>query len=240
MVYHHIDDGIKIRGLQMLQDGWEMPVVLAALNVSRSSMERWMAQHLLTGSVAADRVLSGRPRRLSSAVIEELRVLISEAPSLYLDELAEWVAVFHDIPISITSLHENLHAAGISVKILRKTAAQRDEAARAAYRATMAQHYTAAQLSESYARGQRYSILPALSLDGYIAIQLIPGAVNGHDFFDFVVNDVLPQMNPYPQPRSVLIMDNASIHKSDALREVIEASGMCFLVIIMGCRLSTS
>lgn len=32
-------------------------------------------------------------------------------------------------------------------------------------------------------------------------------------------------MNPYPQDRSVLILDNCAIHKSEVLREVIEATG---------------
>jgi transposase len=35
-------------------------------------------------------------------------------------------------------------------------------------------------------------------------------------------------MNPYPQNRSVLILDNCAIHKSAALREVVEAQGMFF------------
>jgi len=33
-------------------------------------------------------------------------------------------------------------------------------------------------------------------------------------------------MNPYPQPRSVLVMDNCNTHKSDAVREAVEAAGM--------------
>jgi hypothetical protein len=41
----------------------------------------------------------------------------------------------------------------------------------------------------------------------------------------------LPKMNPWPQPHSVLIMDNASIHKSDALRLAVEAAG-CLLVFL--------
>lgn len=32
-------------------------------------------------------------------------------------------------------------------------------------------------------------------------------------------------MNPYPGPNSVLIIDNAKIHKCQALQEVIEAAG---------------
>ncbi|KAI4518010.1 hypothetical protein K523DRAFT_223592, partial [Schizophyllum commune Tattone D] len=68
----------------------------------------------------------------------------------------------------------------------------------------------------------RYSILPALTLDGYIACRVVEGSVDGDEFFDFIITDVLPQMNPYPQPRSVLILDNCAIHKSQALRQVVE------------------
>jgi hypothetical protein len=32
-------------------------------------------------------------------------------------------------------------------------------------------------------------------------------------------------MNPYPEPNSVIVLDNCSTHKSAALREVVEQSG---------------
>ena len=32
-------------------------------------------------------------------------------------------------------------------------------------------------------------------------------------------------MNPWPEERSVLVMDNCAIHKSRALREIVEAAG---------------
>lgn len=35
----------------------------------------------------------------------------------------------------------------------------------------------------------------------------------------------LPCVTPYPGPRSVIVMDNCSTHKSQAVREVIEAAG---------------
>lgn len=35
----------------------------------------------------------------------------------------------------------------------------------------------------------------------------------------------LPNMNPYPQDNSVIILDNCAIHKSAALREMVEAQG---------------
>ncbi|KAL1684457.1 hypothetical protein GGG16DRAFT_25050, partial [Schizophyllum commune] len=68
----------------------------------------------------------------------------------------------------------------------------------------------------------RYSILPALTLDGYIACRVVEGSVDGEEFFDFIITDVLPQMNAFPLPRSVLILDNCAIHKSEALRLAVE------------------
>ena len=51
-------------------------------------------------------------------------------------------------------------------------------------------------LTVSLDRGIRYSILPALTLDGYIAIQAVEGSINGEEFFDFVVNDLVYENIP--------------------------------------------
>ncbi|KAF8840315.1 hypothetical protein BDN67DRAFT_903771 [Paxillus ammoniavirescens] len=50
-------------------------------------------------------------------------------------------------------------------------------------------------------------------------------AVDGAEFYDFVVNEVLVKMNLYPQAQSILVMDNCSTHKSEVLRGAVEASG---------------
>jgi hypothetical protein len=38
-------------------------------------------------------------------------------------------------------------------------------------------------------------------------------------------------MNPYPQDNSILIMDNCAIHKSDALRDIVEAHSLYFFLL---------
>lgn len=43
-------------------------------------------------------------------------------------------------------------------------------------------------------------------------------------------------MNPYPQDRSILILDNCAIHKSELLREVVEAQSK-FLVLRLSLEL---
>jgi hypothetical protein len=74
----------------------------------------------------------------------------------------------------------------------------------------------------------RYSILPALSLDGILHLEVLDHSFTGDEFCDFV-EGVLDRMQPWPLPNSVLVLDNASIHKIPGLREMVEAR--CVLVI---------
>ncbi|KIJ30392.1 hypothetical protein M422DRAFT_187257, partial [Sphaerobolus stellatus SS14] len=76
-----------------------------------------------------------------------------------------------------------------------------------------------------FIRGDRFSVLPALTVDGYICVRIVRDSVDSAEFFDFVVEELLPLMNPYPGDRSVLILDNCAIHKSQALRTMVEAHG---------------
>jgi len=38
-------------------------------------------------------------------------------------------------------------------------------------------------------------------------------------------------MNPYPQDNSIIILNNCAIHKSDVLREVVEANGQLLIFL---------
>jgi hypothetical protein len=68
--------------------------------------------------------------------------------------------------------------------------------------------------SRSIKRSERWSILPAYSLDGYIAWDIVQGSYTTELFNSFIEEQVLPLCTPYPGPRSIIIMDNAQIHRS--------------------------
>ncbi|TFK78757.1 hypothetical protein K466DRAFT_468528, partial [Polyporus arcularius HHB13444] len=68
----------------------------------------------------------------------------------------------------------------------------------------------------------RYSILPALTMDGIIALDIFEGSVNKERFLQFLNNELAPTLNPYPGPRSVVIMDNCTIHHDEEIRHLIE------------------
>lgn len=83
---------------------------------------------------------------------------------------------------------------------------------------------TCAVLSFSHAGADTYSysVLPAISLDGVLHIDVLTCAWTGEEFQEYV-DILLDNMNPYPQHNSVLIMDNASAHHFEGLREMVEA-----------------
>lgn len=64
-------------------------------------------------------------------------------------------------------------------------------------------------------RSERWSILPAYTLDGYIAYKILHGSYTKELFNTFIEMRVLPLCNPFPGERSVLIMDNTKIHHSE-------------------------
>jgi DDE superfamily endonuclease len=68
--------------------------------------------------------------------------------------------------------------------------------------------------------------LPAYSIDGYLATSIFQGGGNTEGFEDFIIDSVLLQCTPYPGPRSVLIMDNCSIHKSPIIEEACAKAGV--------------
>jgi DDE superfamily endonuclease len=66
----------------------------------------------------------------------------------------------------------------------------------------------------------RYSILPALSLDGILALEIAEGSFTKLTFASFI-DRLLEHMNPFPEPNSVIVMDNRRIHKSELIQEMI-------------------
>jgi transposase len=75
-------------------------------------------------------------------------------------------------------------------------------------------------------RSEGWSILPALTVDGYLDFIVHQGAITTDIFLDFVEYKVLPHCNPHPGPHSVLVLDNTSIHKSSRLKELCNTYGV--------------
>src|ERR1700761_9350378 len=71
----------------------------------------------------------------------------------------------------------------------------------------------------------RHSVLPAISLDGVLHLDIITRSWTSEDFEQYI-ETLLNNMNRYPFPNSVIVMDNASTHHFEGIRNIIEAWGM--------------
>ena len=45
-------------------------------------------------------------------------------------------------------------------------------------------------------------------------------------FIEALINEILPRMNPYPEPKSVLVMDNVAIHDHLTVHELCKEYGV--------------
>ena len=100
MVYRTISPDMKQRALYLLlEEGWEIDQITAALGVHSKSIERWQHNYENHGTVNPPTPLRGRRRLLNPNVTEELHEMLTESPSLLLDEIGEWLAIYHDQPV---------------------------------------------------------------------------------------------------------------------------------------------
>ena len=83
-----------------------------------------------------------------------------------------------------------------------------------------------AHVSHDYGRAECWSLLPLLSISGFETMQLIQDSYNEESFSSWIEHNALPAMRPFPQPKSVLVLDNAPIHNDEKLQALCAAVGV--------------
>lgn len=74
-------------------------------------------------------------------------------------------------------------------------------------------------------RDQRYQILPAYAQDGIVLSRVFRGATDGAVFEDFLAQ-LLQHCGRWPEPKSVVVMDNASFHHSERISQLCADAGV--------------
>ena len=80
-------------------------------------------------------------------------------------------------------------------------------------------------------RGTRISTIVAMSSEGVMSYEMITGTTNGETFFDFICGNLIPCMQPFPAPTSILVMDNCSIHHIQEVKDVLDQAGIMLLYL---------
>ena len=84
-----------------------------------------------------------------------------------------------------------------------------------------------ARWCDNLTRGTTWSILPAYAIDGYLPCTAIrEGYFNKEAFLAWVRDDLLPYCNPYPGPKSIICLDNVSVHLDPRIQQVTEEAGL--------------
>lgn len=183
-----------------------------------------------------------------------LEYIGSEDQSPSQDELVTFLAEEFDIEVDRTTVSRCLRRMKVTRKRGSRYHPNRDDRLRAEYITKIQRRYRANQLvvvdesatnekdldtrwgwsprgtayrmvSSTARRSKYWSILPAIGINGYLDVDIFQGSFNGDRFVLFIAK-LLKKMNPFPAPRSVLIMDNARTHHVDGLREMCEDAGI--------------
>ncbi|PPQ86725.1 hypothetical protein CVT24_012471 [Panaeolus cyanescens] len=192
---------------------------------------------------------TGRPSYINDEDMDFIGATLKANPSLYLDELQKRLADTRNVHISISTLSRTLASGQYSRKYLSKQSAERNAELRLIWEMSMAEYEDPdvfVFLDESavdnktmqrthgwspvgqpcvrrmtFLRGKRYSILPAITTEGIIALDIIEGSITKETFLTFLRAHVAPQLNPYPGKKSVVVMDNCAIHHDEDIRSLI-------------------
>jgi transposase len=227
-----------------------------------------LARHAETG--IPDLLPRGRrPRVLNADDFVFIIHLLRLNPALFLDEVQDQLLVERDVDISLSSISRTLSRLGYSHKRLSKEAAECNELLRTTWQAAYghlpmdamvwldesgvddrdfhrlfgyAPEGLAAVRRKLFARGERTTMLPALTTDGIIAMHLFEGGVTTEHFIYFLQRQLVrpllsripknlliqsqaPLLNPFrphnPLPRSIVILDNCAIHHDEEIRRII-------------------
>lgn len=209
------------------------------------------------GSTTAPRNRPGPPRTITADTQQALQDHLLEHPTASLSEMVEHLRAECHIHASTEMVRRELVSMGWSRKITRRVAAERnadlrdfylhkisafrssqlifvDESAcdrRCAFRKRgwSPRGVTPVQTARFH-RGPRYQILPAYCQDGILLSRVYEGGTDAAWFEDFV-EQLLHHCRPYPEPKSVLVMDNATIHHSPRVRELCEAAGVVLVYL---------
>ncbi|KAG5633342.1 hypothetical protein H0H81_008554, partial [Sphagnurus paluster] len=162
---------MKQQALQLVDRRWELEDIAEVLGVSTKCIGHWADNFDTHGHVDPPSVLRGRPHILNPLAIQDLHNLIQETPSLFLDKIGKWLALYHNLPISTAALHNNLRDQGLTYKLLRKAAAERDNALWSDWMYNVSTNFTAEQLV----------VLNESSKDGHTLVHHYGRVSSGHD-----------------------------------------------------------
>lgn len=175
--------------------------------------------------------------------------LILANPGIYLCEIQDEILRMFGVYVCVSTICKTLKNMGCTSQAMHRLAIQRSDEKRAKFMADISLYDVSmlVWLDETgcdnrncwrkhgysmrgippcdnrlLVRGTRYSAIPVVSLEGIYDAYIAQGNMNGERFVKFVWECVVPILLPFDgsNPRSVGVMDNASIHHVQEISEI--------------------
>ena len=82
-------------------------------------------------------------------------------------------------------------------------------------------------------RGTRINAIAGIATSGLVALHLVTTTVTGEAFLDFAMGSLIQNMHPFngTNPRSIVVMDNASVHHTHAVISLFQSVGTLLLFL---------
>ena len=187
--------------------------------------------------------------------------LILQNPGIYLSGLQEKLVDHFGVRVGVATICRTLKFMGCTRQVIRHVAMQRSDSLRAKFMAKISMYdpsmlvwtdesgcdrrNSTRKFGYSFrgippvdhrilVRGVRYSALPVISLEGIHDVYLLEGTVNGERFEKFLRDCLLQVVMPFngSNPRSIVVMDNASIHHVQEVIDLIEQQAQAKVIFL--------
>lgn len=164
------------------------------------------------------RLPAGRRRILEHDDNAYISSILAAQPTLFIDEIRDRLEAARGTSVSLSTLSRTITRVGLSHKKISQEALERNDLLRASWQVRMGK-YTSDQLvfidesavddhtnqraygysmlgracvqRATFLRGQRYSVLPALDVDGIVTMDLFEGSVNKDRFIRWLREDLV-------------------------------------------------
>ena len=235
--------------------------IASLMKVSERTVRRYVAKFNQCGDVQPQKHRHG-PQALLGELEQLILVrLFSENPTIYLYEIKQELEKMFGVSVCVSTICKTIKLMGFTRKTIHHIALQQSEQLRAEFMAKISVYdpKMIVWLDESgcdrrnsarkygyslrgipvcdhriLCRGKRYSAIPVMSVEGIHDVYLAEGSVDGDKFEYFVKECLLPVLMNFNgiNPRSVVVMDNASIHHVQQVIDLIENQAQARLIFL--------
>ena len=225
------------------------------VGVDRSTVSRTIQLFCVTGSVSKRTYPKEQAfRKLTTPVQLLILHLVMQKPGIYLREIQNELSTTLLLQVDVGTICRFLHNSGFTRQKLKIVALQRDEFLRQQFIVDVSVYNTdmLVFIDETGAdrrnllrrhgyslrgmplvkqamlvRGEHLSGMAVMSVHGLLDVRVKKGGTNGDDFYDFIQDHVLCQLQPFNgiNPHSVVILDNCAIHHTHEVVDMIEGVG---------------